>query len=79
VLFEKAGGRMTNLVFRKGIGFANIMLGLLCLLCWWLNTMGWIRVGDPTAQLIIAPVCLALGVVFTKETSRSHDISSKRT
>jgi hypothetical protein len=50
----------------KLLGYANICLAFICLLSWLLNTLGYIRLGEPTAQLIIAPVCIAVGIMVLR-------------
>jgi hypothetical protein len=57
-----------NKNFKKILGFANLGLGLICLLSWLWNTLGWIRFGDPVAQLIMAPVCFFLGAALLTTT-----------
>ena len=57
--------------FQNILGYANLGLGILCLLSWLWNTLGWIRFGDPVAQLIIAPVCFLLGGLLPQTTSQT--------
>jgi hypothetical protein len=56
-----------KLAFKKTIGYTNIGLGFLCALSWLLNTLGAIHLGDPDGQLIMVPVCFALGAMLLKE------------
>jgi hypothetical protein len=57
--------------FQKAIGYANIGLGVLCILSWLFNTLGWIKFGDPVAQLIMVPVCFVLGTALLNSTSQT--------
>jgi hypothetical protein len=50
----------------KTLAWLNIAAGLFCLIAWGLNSAGWISFGNPTAQLILAPVCAALGIMLLK-------------
>ena len=59
-----------KLAYKKVLGYANIGLGLLCILIWLLNFLGWIRLGDPVGQLIMAPVCFSLGILLLEKTSQ---------
>jgi hypothetical protein len=58
--------------YKKILGYACIGLGLLCILSWLLNSVGWIRLGNPQGQLMIAPVCFVLGALLLKEKSQTE-------
>ena len=58
--------------YKKILGYACMVLGLLCILSWLLNSVGWIRLGDPEAQLIMVPVCFVLGALLLKEKSQTE-------
>jgi hypothetical protein len=32
-----------------------------------MNTVGWIRLGDPVGQLIMVPVCIGLGTLLLEK------------
>ena len=57
---------------KKVLGYVCIGLGLLCILSWLLNSVGWIRLGDPEVQLIMVPVCFVLGASLLKEKSQTE-------
>ncbi len=57
-----------NKNFKKFLGYANLVLGLICLLSWLWNTLGWIRFGNPVAELIMAPICFMLGGMLLQTT-----------
>lgn len=59
-----------KLTRQKLPGYANLMLGSLCLLAWLFNSLGWVRLGDPGAQLIMAPVCFMLGAMLLPATRK---------
>ena len=60
-----------NKNFKKFLGYANLGLGILCLLSWLWNTLGWIQFGNPVAQLIMAPVCFMLGGLLLQTSSQT--------
>jgi len=60
-----------NLSYKKILGYANIGVGLLCLLSWLMNTLGWIRLGDPVGQLIMVPVCFGLATLLLEKTAQT--------
>jgi hypothetical protein len=51
----------------KVLGYANLGLGLLCILVWILNSLSWIRLGSPDGQLISAVACITLGTILLAE------------
>lgn len=59
-----------RLVFKKGIGYANIGLSILCFVSWLFNFLGWIHLGNPQGQLIMVPVCFVLGKMLIDEASQ---------
>lgn len=59
-----------RLVYKKGIGYANIGLGIRCFVSWLFNFLGWIRLGNPQGQLIMVSVCFVLGKMLLNETSQ---------
>jgi hypothetical protein len=59
-----------KLPYKRILGYANLAVGLLCLLSWLLNTLGWIRLGDPVGQLIMVPVCFGLGTLLLEQTAQ---------
>ena len=59
---------MIPFAHQKALGYTNVGLGWLCLLSWLLNSIGWVRIGDPEAQLIMVPVCFVLGMALLKKT-----------
>jgi len=67
---QMSGGFM-KLTFKKVLGYTNIGVGLLCILSWLLNTLGWIGLGDPVGQLIMVPVCIALGTLLLEKTPQT--------
>jgi hypothetical protein len=50
----------------KTLGYIVIVLGVICLVVWGMNVLGWVRLGDPTGQILIAPVCVALGLMLLR-------------
>ena len=44
------------------IGWLAIVLGILCILEWIMNLIGWISWGSATGQAIMGPVGIALGI-----------------
>jgi hypothetical protein len=59
-----------KLTYKNLLGYANIVLGFTCILSWLFNSLGWIRLGDPTGQLIVAPVCFLLGTMLLPAASK---------
>ena len=53
--------------FRKVIAYANLGIGLLCLLIWGMNLFGWVAIGSADAQAIAGATCLALGLMLLGE------------
>jgi hypothetical protein len=60
-----------KLTSQKGSAYGMFGLSLLCLLAWLMNIMGWIQMGSPVGQLVMAPVCLALGIMIFKSKPRT--------
>jgi len=56
-----------QLPFKRVLGYTNIVAGILCILIWLMNTVGWIRLGDPVGQLIMVPVCIGLGTLLLEK------------
>jgi hypothetical protein len=67
---NKSGGSM-KLSVKQVLGYANFAVGLLCLLSWFMNSLGWIRLGDPVGQLIMVPVCFGLGTLLLEKTAQT--------
>jgi hypothetical protein len=53
--------------FRKAVAYANLGLGVLCLLLWGMNMLGWIGIGSTDGQAIAGITCLALGLMLLGE------------
>ena len=53
--------------FRKVIAYANLGIGLLCLLIWGMNLFGWVAIGSADGQAIAGATCLALGLMLLGE------------
>ena len=53
--------------FRKAVAYANLGLGLLCLLVWLMNMLDWVRIGSPEGQVFAGITCLALGLMLLGE------------
>ena len=58
--------------FKKVLGYTNIGVGFLCILSWLMNTLGWIRLGDHVGQLIMVPVCFALGTLLLEKPAQTR-------
>jgi hypothetical protein len=56
--------------FRHFLAYANIGLGLVSILLWVMNTLTWIRVGDPQGQILAGVVCLSLGILLLAQKSQ---------
>jgi hypothetical protein len=58
--------------YQKMLGFGMIGVGLLCLLTWGLNALGWIRMGSSIGQLIMAPVCFSIALMILRPRIQRH-------
>ena len=58
--------------YQKMLAYGMFGVGGLCLLVAGMNALGWIRLGSPVGQLIMAPVCFSIGLMIIKPGPRSR-------